>query len=221
MQCNDVRQQLQTTEKWSLRSLSADLKSHLADCAGCQEYAEDLQYRDLLRDLPAPAPREGFAREALDKAWAARDGGRTPLRFGTGWALASAFALVLGLGVVLNLPGPATTPVSNGQPVQMVEVAPYSVRNVDLLMVSAEALPDAWIILQLGDNVSLDGYPGHDRIRWAAPMVAGNNQLTLPVQLRGDSNGSIVVEVESGGTRKQMLLTVQAASPSVAQVAMI
>jgi len=221
MQCNDVRQILQSTENISLRSLSADLQSHLATCEDCREYAEDLQYQGLMRDLPAPAPREGFAREALDKAWAATEGSRTAPRFGTGWALASAFALVLAVGVVLNLPGPVTSPISTDQPVHVVEVAPQEVRNVDLLMVSAEALPDAWITLQMGDNVSLDGYPGHNRIRWVAPMVAGNNQLTLPVQLQGESSGSIVVEIESGGARKQMLLTVESATASGPQVSMI
>src|SRR5690606_33127415 len=72
MQCNEVRQQLQQSRIRGLATLAPALRSHLTHCAGCQEFAADLQYRSLLQDLPAPAPREGFAKQALAKAWLAR-----------------------------------------------------------------------------------------------------------------------------------------------------
>lgn len=220
MHCDEVRQQLQQVQANGLTPLSAELQSHLTDCPECREFAADAQYRHLLRNLPAPAPREGFAEQALEAAWEAREGRRTTPSSGIGWALATAAALVLAVGVVWRIPGPgpATTGTEN---VQVVQVAPQSVRQVDLLMVSATALPEARITLRMGENVFLEGYPDHDNIRWTTAIAEGNNQLTLPVQLRGDRDGNIVVEVESDGARKQMVLTVEAATTSGQQVAMI
>jgi hypothetical protein len=92
---------------------------------------------------------------------------------------------------------------------------------VDLLMVSGRALPDAVITVQLDEHVALAGYPGVNRLRWQAPISSGNNQLSLPVQLRGDHGGTVVVEVEADGARKRMTFAVQPAADKTAALSTI
>ena len=211
MQCENFRQQLQRIGVKGLREKAPGvLHTHLESCADCREYTEDMQFRQLLSALPVAGPGEGFAERALQRAWATRDGQRTAPTAATGWLLATAAILVLAVGAVFMVPG--TGVITGGESPQVVEVAPQAVRQVDLLMVSGQALANAWITVQMDENVSLAGYPDLNRIRWSTSLEPGNNQLSLPVQLRGDRSGSIVVEVESDGARKQMLLTVEAAA---------
>jgi hypothetical protein len=89
-------------------------------------------------------------------------------------------------------------------------------RQVELLMVSDKALPDAVITVQLDEHVALAGYSGISKLRWQSPIGAGSNQLSLPVQLLGDRGGVIVVEVESGGARKRVTFAIQPAAGKTA-----
>ncbi|MES3008778.1 MAG: hypothetical protein V4751_13515 [Pseudomonadota bacterium] len=220
MHCENFRQQLQRIGVKGLREMVPGvLHTHLESCADCREYTEDMQFRQALSAIPVAGPGEGFAERALQRAWAARDGQRTAPSVNTGWLLATAATLVLAVGAAFMVPGTGVT-TGSGSPLSVVEVAPQSVRQVDLLMVSGHALVDAWITVQMDENVSLAGYPDLDRIRWSTSIAQGNNQLTLPVQLRGNSSGSIVVEVEADGARKQMQLTVEAA-PQMQQAGML
>ncbi len=222
MRCNQLREQLQQADRKGLETLPAEMQAHLADCADCREYAADLQYRDLLGHLPAAAPSAGFTEQALENAWAAREGRGSMPTGRTGWAAVAAAAVIaLAVGVVLRLPGPVTGPSEVASSGQVVEVTPRTVREVDLLMVSARELPDARITLQMDSNVALEGYPDQQMIRWNTAIASGNNRLTLPVRLRGEDSGSIVVDVQSDGARKRMVLTVEPSAQTAARIVTI
>ena len=197
----------------------ASVQQHIETCAVCREYLESMRYNALLKRLPNVVPSEGFADRALQRAWLARESHATESSTSKSWLLATAASLILAIGVVFTLPSQDTS-TGIGSNVEVVEVAPQEIRQVDLLMVSGQALESAFITLQMDEHVSLAGYPDYSTVRWATSIAVGNNQLTLPVQLRGSDSGSIVVEVESGGARKQMLLNVDAVS-SGEQVALI
>lgn len=194
-------------------------QQHIESCAHCREYLESMRYNALLKRLPNVAPSEGFADRALQQAWVARESRTTESKTPKAWMLATAASLIMAIGVVFTLPSQDTS-TGIGSNVEVVEVAPREIRQVDLLMVSGQAIENAFITLQMDEHVSLAGYPDFSTVRWATSIAAGNNQLSLPVQLRGSDSGSIVVEVESGGARKQMLLNVDAVSRSE-QVALI
>lgn len=216
MQCTEARDQLDQAAQAKAPAFAADLREHLAGCLSCRDYAEDGRLQRLLRALPVPPPSEGFAERALDRAWQAK-AGREALRGpGTAWRLGLAATLVLAVGVAFKTPWRAPEPAVADLPVQTVQVAPQSVRQVELLMVSGKALPDAVITVQLDEHVTLAGYPGVNRLRWEAPISAGNNQLSLPVRLQGDRGGVIVVEVEADGARKRMTFAVQPAKDKTA-----
>lgn len=205
MQCIEVRAQIEHVIESNAKAFDDSVREHLAGCESCRDYAENLWLRRLLEDLPVPPFSEGFAGRALDKAWAAKAGRETPRRPGYGGWLAIAATLLLAVGVVFTAPWRAPEPTA----LQVVHVAPQSVRQVELLMVSGKALPDAYITVQMDEHVGLAGYPGISRVRWQAPISAGNNQLSLPVTLLGDRGGVVVVEVEFGGARKRMTFAVE------------
>jgi hypothetical protein len=207
MQCIQVRVQLEQAAKADARAFAGELREHLAGCESCRDYAEDIRLKRLLKTLAVPPLSEGFARRALDYAWAVKAGREAPQRSSYGWWLATAATLLLAVGIVFKAPW--QSPESTGM--QVVQVAPQSVRQVELLMVSGKALPDALITIQLDEHVALAGYPGISRVRWQAPISAGNNQLSLPVKLLGGHGGVVVVEVESGGARKRMTFAVESA----------
>lgn len=214
MQCTEVRAALKSAGEAGLHNQPVLLRAHLADCADCRTLAEDMQFRGLLGDLPVPGPGAGYADRALAQAWAVHSSRTASAAVKTGWGLATAAVLVLAVSIGLRVNAPATAPAdvasAAAEPVPVVVVAPSEVREVNLLMVSAAALADATISLQLDANVVLAGYPGRNRLSWQTALAAGNNQLTLPVQLTGTQSGTIIVAVESGGARKQMMFTVQA-----------
>jgi len=220
MQCTQIKTLVNEVGIERLKDqANVSVQQHIESCADCREFLEAMRYNVLLKGLPNVAPSEGFADWALQRAWAARESRTTESRASKPWLLATAASLILAIGVVFTLPSQDTS-TGIGNNVEVVEVAPQEIRQVDLLMVSGQALENAFITLQMDEHVSLAGYPDYSTVRWATSIAAGNNQLTLPVQLRGSDSGSIVVEVESGGARKQMLLNVDAVSERE-QVALI
>lgn len=219
MQCSDVRAALEPAGKAGSQNpsaaRSARVAAHLVDCADCRTLAADLQFRGLLKVLPMTDPGAGYADRALAQAWATHSShSKKTVVARTGLGLAAAAMLVVAVGVGLRVSPPTGSPAeltsAASAPASIVAAAPREVREIDLLMVSAAALPAATISLQLDEHVVLAGYPGRNSLSWPAALVAGNNQLTLPVQLSGAQSGTIIVAVEAGGARKQMMVTVQA-----------
>lgn len=204
MQCTEVKAQIDRVVEGK-QAPTRDVEEHIASCQSCRSYAQDLRIASVLRNAPVPPMREGFAELAMEKAWAAK-GKHTRVSAVNGkWWVATAASVAIAFGVVFNLPQERVdTQPTQRESVQVVNVAPQTVRQVDLLMVSGEALPNANITVHLDENVGLVGHPNSSKVSWQASLNAGNNQLSLPVQVLKGGGGMIVVEVESSGKRKHM-----------------
>lgn len=210
MQCTDAKAQLDRQFlQAETPALDLALSEHLEVCSSCRSYAQDLRIDTLLSSLPVPPMSENFARRALDKAWAAthpQDSSiNRPVK--AGWWMATAASVVLATGILFSSPW-REAPSGMAPAMPVVQVAPQELRQVDLLMVSGTALANATITISMDANVTLAGYPNTTKVSWQAPINAGNNQLSLPVRVQRGSGGVIVVEVESGGARKQMRFAV-------------
>lgn len=218
MHCEDIRHSLERGQG-QVDSLTEAGRAHLQDCAACAGYAEDLEFKQLLQQLPMEAATQGFTDRALQQAWSQRDRSDQKERSGRLGMVAIAACLVLATSVALQSLWPlgdSTDSVSTAP--QTAQVVPNRVSQIDLLMVSAVDLPDARITLRMDDNVSLAGYAGNRELGWPTSLTAGNNQLSLPVQLLGTDSGSISVFVEANGARKEMVFTVEALQPQRAAV---
>lgn len=217
MHCNEVIQRLNATPANADPVADEALREHIGDCAQCRDYWEELKLTRQLAAIPVPPPSEGFADRALARAWETAHGQQVheqPATRRYAWAGLAASVLV-AVVLLTQWVGPRDSAISPaGETV--VHVAPEATRPVHVRLVSREALPNATITVRLDGNVALTGYPGTQTLSWQAPIVAGTNQMSLPVALTGRNSGSIVIEVSSGGARKQMRLSIE---PSLAAAA--
>lgn len=207
MRCNEVQQSLRRASLNGDLPRHSDLFRHLEECLACREDWEIYQLQWHLADLPAPELRPDFTESALDLAWKTREGRRVSRPSVPVQRFAIAASVVLAVVITLSAPwwGPEQPAMTS-----TVHVAPQRVSQVDLLMTSTRALPDAIITVEMDEGIALEGYPALHRLRWRAPLMAGENRLSLPVQLQGGEGGVIVVGIESGGLRKEMTLAVEA-----------
>jgi hypothetical protein len=215
MHCSDVKQRLQQATTSATITADSELMAHLKTCKPCHDYAQELRLTRLLASTPVPAMREGFADQALARAWEVgqHQQAARPIRsFATVSYAVAGMAASLLLGILLvSQWGTISTPVVQPATIAQVEVAPAATREVQVRLVSKEALPDAIITIQLEGDVALTGYPGTQTLRWQTAIAAGNNQMALPISLKGNSalGGVISIEVRSGNASKMLHFTVQ------------
>jgi len=209
MHCSDARQRLDQAPTSAAIHADEQLMAHLDGCEPCRDYAQDVQLDRLLATSPVAPMRPGFADQALARAWELGQppAGQGNLRPYT-WA---GLAASLLLGTLLASQW-LTSPVPEAPPTMaQVEVAPATTHQVQVRLVSREALPDASITIQLDGDVALAGYPGTQTLRWQTAIAAGTSQLALPVSLQGNSaqGGVITIEVRSGDASKALQFKVQ------------
>lgn len=221
MNCVDAKSRL--IEASNPSDLAADpaLRDHLEACQQCRDYAEELRLTRLLGSMPVPPASEGFADRALARAWDTAHNqpakAKSPFRYGV---VGLAASVLMAVVLVTQFPGQQEESgvLPDGhQDIEVVQMDPRSTKSVTVRLVSKEALPDATITLTLEGDVALEGYPGSNTLSWQAPIAAGSNHMSLPVALKGEDSGTILVEVRSGNARKQMQVSVQPAVQAVSQ----
>lgn len=237
MHCSNAQQQLDQALANAVDSdestLDSELQAHLQTCESCTEHyrssVQELELKRLLANDQIPPMRSGFADQALARAWelgqhqpAAKPTTRPNLQ----WA-GMAASLLLGVLLVnhwlINDPSDVSSAPSvasqeapleavNPAAIAKVEMAPATTRNIQVRLVSKEALPNATISIRVEGNVALTGYPENQPLRWDTAIAAGNNQLALPISLKGGADasagGTVVIEVRSGDASKAMRFTV-------------
>lgn len=214
MRCSEVRARLEAGLH-SGDNPEGALLTHLRDCSECRNHAEELRLLRLLRTLPVPPSSPGLAGRALQRGWRMAAPARPLWRIA---ALAASLLLAAGLG---GYWGWRQFSAPEAPAVQVVLMQPHQTRTVDVLMVSRIELPAAHITVHVDRGLMLAGYPGVDTLRWQAPIKAGNNRLSLPVQLRDGAAGNIVIQIESGQARRQLHVLVRPAEKPAAGRLMI
>lgn len=208
MNCSDVQNRLLVdhSQQWMA---DRELRTHLKQCGECREFViEDLRVIKALRSLPVLPASQGFADRALMSAWRSRNPAAVKSRQRFAPWVAAAASVVLAVCLVLLAPwrDQSVAPLPE---LQVVAVAPDTVRLVDVMMVSGQALPNATITVHLDDNVALQHYTNTKTLSWQTPIKSGSNKLTLPVQLLNENSGNIRIEIQAGDARKEMRLLVQ------------
>jgi hypothetical protein len=214
MHCSDAKQRLEQAQTSTTTNADTELMAHLQTCPPCNDYAQALRLNRLLASDPVPAMRAGFADQALARAWEigqhqqpAKSHSRT-LR----WAGMAASLLLGSLLIGQWLINPPD--VAQPEVIAQVQVAPSITRDVQIRLVSKEALSDATITVQWDGDVALTGYPGTQTLSWNTALAAGNNQMALPVTLKSEGTGAtkggvVTIEVRSGDASKQMRFIVE------------
>jgi hypothetical protein len=188
----DCRLFAQLLDDWldgRLAGAAQPMQAHAEGCAHCgPRYRDAVALQSGLRGMPAPAPRPGFAEQALARASAsARRARRWAL---PGLAVAASIALALGVAAILFALQPA--------PANMVALAPGEPETVRLVFTSAKPLPAATLHHSLPAQVEHVGFTGRRELVWQADLRAGANLLQLPLVVRGTAGGEIRARVSHG-----------------------
>lgn len=211
MRCSDVRKQLEAGSGLSVLVADTALREHLADCAECRALAEDLRVQRLLRTLPAPQPPQGFADRALRQAWRQGAGQRSGRALTGGWTgLAAAASILVAVLVVLTAAPWRAADEAVSPDMRVVQIPADGVGKVRVVLNSPRALPNATITVNLDEGLNLAGYPDTRTLRWQTPIRMGKNMLELPVMMQQRQRGNLTIDIESGESRKQMQLSVEA-----------
>ena len=209
MYCEHAKQQLRQNDGKQDQDYSGALFDHLETCPDCWNFAAALWQEEAVGDAAEHSISTFDVDSALNRAWQARNS-RKPMAIpGSFRHIAAAAMIVVAVSaVLLQFRDSDSTLPQQTEPATIV-INTASVRYVDFMLTSAEAHREATITLALDENLVLAGYPGMREISWPTSLQAGDNQLTLPLQLQNDEQGVITVNVESGGLQKQMMFTVQ------------
>lgn len=223
MHCSQVIQTLEQALTRAEAETNKALMNHLQACDSCrrqalQHWAQDEQLQQLMAADDIPPLHAGFADQALAQAWETAQA-RRQAKPGTklAWGMAASLLLAIAGGSWLLQQSPSQAPqiaqqtAPNAGAMAQVTLAPAAIREVQVRLVSKEALADASISLQLEGDLALSGYPGTKTLQWQAGLAAGINQLALPLALgsAGSQGGKVTVKVMVGNASKSFSFQVQ------------
>jgi hypothetical protein len=170
----------------------------------------DPRLAGLLRRLPVPPPRPGFAA----RVFAALPQRRRGFAPALAWALAASLVAAVGAGVWLEqrpLPVPEAAPATAEKVVMLARGQAGPVR---LAFRSPRELAGVTIHLQLPAGVELEGHPGLQSLRWQADFQAGANVLELPLVVRDGEGGILTATLDHGRSHKAFTVRVRAERPA-------
>lgn len=234
MDCPDFNRQLEAWLDGELEPAAAcQQTAHAARCRSCAaRLAEERSLRAALRALPVPAPRPGFAAEALRVAVlaeraSARSHPRGVWMSAFGGALAASLCIALLLW--LRTPGATEGATRVAGAASTVEGSAASRLSLALTVGKAESLrlrieaprdfADVRFSVDLPDHVSLVGQPGIRAMTWQGELRKGDNVLELPLVAESGAAGLMLARVSWGAFERRIeasLVSAPAAPDAVA-----
>jgi hypothetical protein len=181
------------------------MHEHASRCRGCALAASDERIiRTALRELPVPALRPDFKREAVR---AARVAGRTlrrkmlehDVRIA---ALAASSAIAVLVFAALRTPVPTRSEQGfdtvSADKVEVYAVTEGEVQALRLRIQSPRDFDGVRFSVELPDDVSLAGQPGVRAMTWEGRLRKGSNVLELPLLAQAGAAGRVATRVAWG-----------------------
>lgn len=198
MNCHDVQQMLEANGSPGGMRQAEAAQAHLRACPACRAFASDVRrLRRELADDDVPAmPPDLPARLRWRPMDAARPAGRL-------LAVAASLVLVIGLVLILHPwgePGPAQPGVAASDE--------WRSETVTLSLDAPRDLHAVHIRIELPPRVEIEGHPGRRTLEWSDDLVAGPNQLRIPLLLTGDAEGELVATLRHGGRSRDLRIPV-------------
>lgn len=180
--------------------IACAVERHLAVCAKCKHaLAQEQGLLELLRDLPVPPATPGFFGRALRGA-RSRHRHRPAMLTGI-LSGAVAAAVVLGLAALLG-----KGPNQNGLPDLTLTVG--EVREVNLVFNVPRDLEGAILVMELPEQLEIEGFPGRRTLSWQTSLSAGENLLSLPLLAKEAKRGELTARIAYGEAEKIFRLNV-------------
>lgn len=164
--------------------------------------------RDVLKRMPAPQPRPGFADEVIANAVGARtERRRNPLmRWETWFGAAVGAAVAVVMTVFLLRP---TAPAVDGG----VTLALDEARTIEVLIDSERTLEDATIRIAATGSIELDGFDDSRQVQWQTRLDRGRNVLSLPIVARMAGAAELVATIEHDGRVRRVAVKMTVKPP--------
>ena len=180
-----------------------EIQLHISKCEVCRKMIrKEESLRSMLQDLPAPALRPGFAQRALYKA-RKQQKRQQQQRLGIGGAIAAGFVLFFVANLFLPIP---ESTINN---VPEITLAMNQVRDIKLVFNSKESIDNAVFIVQLPNNLELNGFPDQHTISWKSKLQRGKNLLVLPVVAHGPVENDLIATIEHATKKKTFHLSIE------------
>ena len=169
--------------------------------------------RDVLKRMPAPQPRPGFADDVIARAVAAKAFGAGPqrrrnllLRRETWFGAAVGAALAIVATVLLMSPSVPT--IESG-----VTLALDEARTIDVVIDSERTLEDATIRIAANGSIELDGFDDSRQVQWQTRLDRGRNVLSLPIVARMAGAAELVATIEHDGRVRRVAVKMTVKPP--------
>lgn len=222
MRCSELQQHIDDRLDDQLDGeVRAVMDVHLEDCARCRSCVREAQaLREMLSDMPVPAPSAGFAARALRQAAVAHSVVSTQQHKRV---FASGFAAALVAGVVLwfmtGIYGPQGELGLVPQP-QLAEITIQlqETRRVRLAFNAPADMEKIRVSLELPAHVELEGYPGRKQIAWYTKLHKGDNVLSLPLSGLKASQGKFIARIGSGNAASEIQINLNVEQPGVSML---
>jgi anti-sigma factor RsiW len=181
--------------------------AHVEECAECAaRVATQRNVLDALATDPVEGPSDGFFERALAvavKPSSRRTIGPRLVAAGFVSAFAASILTVVLTGLWVRSPD-ARRPA---EPL-LVSLALQEPRVVNLVFVSAQALDDVELTVELPEGIELADYPGRRDVAWHTELVPGNNVLPLTLKAFAGRGGPVVARLQQGEKRKIFIINV-------------
>ncbi|WP_227519202.1 anti-sigma factor family protein [Marinobacter sp. es.042] len=211
MSCNEIRVDLPAYINNELSAPARDrVQEHIAGCPACSKWfaSERALNRALQEQFSVPAPSPDFQNRVLSSALGAGSPQSGWSHGALGGAIAAALALGIGLGV-FSTPGivtddadPTVALSENAAEGLATGIAHPVERTVRLAFHSGEALENVTLTLELPPNVEVASWPGQRELSWQVSLDAGENVLSLPLNLLFPGSGELVARLDTGDRHK-------------------
>lgn len=180
-------------------------RQHLLMCPDCAAYCAESEIEHLIRRVSVDPPTGGFTDRALQQAWQKSYLASCPVSRSTvsshwsGIVLGLAFLLLL---TALQLWRSSHLWAADGDLTTTSDLASHT---LTITIFSENDLADATLTVKVSDNVYLDGYRDFRELSWPTSLLAGKNQIKLPVRFTNKYTGEVLLFVQAGEVAKEFL----------------
>lgn len=207
MNCSEFRQKItHWLNNGSFGDEDGEFAAHLRECELCRAYYSDVLLTSALNEEPVPQPDTGFAERVMDRA-ISRAGRRRKSRAFRGLFAAAAVLVIFLAGYMAHFTT-QQSPVSRQQPIEMA-MAEGEEDSIRILIETKRARQDATFTVALEGELALKNIPDRRKVQWQTDLEQGRNLLELPVELRGESGGTIRVGYEYDSERQEVSVRVK------------
>lgn len=198
MNCKIVLSQLDDYLDRELQPVQyAQVEAHLGECESChQAWQQALQFQQMMKEHPMPAPDAGFEDRAFAKLPRRQvRATKSVLHAGFGGAVAASLMLFVIATIFMR-------PEINEQAVANIQLTLHQSKKVNMVFNVPEAVAEATFSMQVPEHIEIAGRKGLHQVEWKTALKKGKNLLSLPIVANMAESGEMVAKIKYGNKEK-------------------